>query len=53
MKMKKKHLRLRTEVEVKFVWCKTCGTKYEGELSDCLRSGHELIERTVKTTRLI
>lgn len=48
-----KHLRSLTEVVVDFVWCKTCGTKYEGELSDCLRLGHELIERQVKTLKLV
>jgi hypothetical protein len=48
-----KHLRSLTEVVVDFVWCKTCGTKYEGELSDCLRLGHELTERQVKTLKLV
>ena len=52
-RVEQKHLRSRTEVVVDFVWCNTCGTKYEGELSDCLRLGHVLIERQVKTVRLV
>lgn len=32
--------------EIFRVWCVDCQcTKWEGELSECLKSGHELIER--------
>lgn len=40
--------------KVPFIWCTTCNcTRREGELSECLRQGHELIERKLAIGKLM